>query len=176
MSSYKPIENVLDFNVALKPSTAFPLDARTMFGSFEEAMAAAATAEDAGSDNTVYYFGQTVTVYEDGISKSYLIQPDGNGVGTLVELNVSVPVEASSAADLEPDTYRVYGEVDTLTVNLVPKDDGLVHEYCFEFIPTEAFTELNVTPEVQWANILRFEPGRVHQASIVRGVGVLVYA
>lgn len=85
MSSYKPITNVLDFNVALKPSKAFPLDPRTMFGSFAEAQAAAATAEDAGSDKTIYYFGQTVTVYENGVAKSYLIQPDDSGKGTLVE-------------------------------------------------------------------------------------------
>lgn len=174
MSSYKPVTNVLDFNVALKPSKAFPLDPRTMFGSYEEALAAAETAEDAGSTNTIYYFGQTVTVYEDGIAKSYLIQPDGNGIGTLVAQ--LPPIVESAAADLQPDTYQVYGEVDALNINLVPRDDGRVHEYAFEFIPTAAFTELRVTPEVKWANILRFEPGRVHQASIVRGVGILVYA
>lgn len=89
MSSYEPVNNVLDFNVALKPSTAFPLDAREMFGSFEEALAAAATAEDAGSTNTTYYFGQTVTVYEDGVAKIYIIQPDENGVGELV--NATLP-------------------------------------------------------------------------------------
>lgn len=94
MSSYKPITNVLDFNVALKPSKAFPLDPRTMFGSFAEAQAAAATAEDAGSDKTIYYFGQTVTVYEDGIAKSYLIQPDENGVGALVK--VTLPTVTTS--------------------------------------------------------------------------------
>ena len=89
MSSYESVNNVLDFNVALKPSTAFPLDAREMFGSFEEALAAAKTAEDAGSDKTIYYFGQMVTVYEDGVAKSYIIQPDENGVGALV--NVTLP-------------------------------------------------------------------------------------
>lgn len=85
MASYTPISNVLDFNVALKPSSAFPLDPRTMFGSFAEAKAAAATASDAGATDTIYYFGQTVTVYENNVAKTYLIQPDASGVGTLVE-------------------------------------------------------------------------------------------
>lgn len=89
MSSYEPIKNVLDFAAALKPSTAFPLDARSMFGSYAEALAAAATAENAGSSNTVYYFGQTVTVYEGGVAKGYIIQPDENGAGALV--NVTLP-------------------------------------------------------------------------------------
>lgn len=85
MASYTPISNVLDFNVALKPSSAFPLDPRTMFGSLAEAKAAAATASDAGATDTIYYFGQTVTVYENNVAKTYLIQPDAGGVGTLVE-------------------------------------------------------------------------------------------
>ena len=174
MSSYKPITNVLDFNVALKPSKAFPLDPRTMFGSFAEAQAAAATAEDAGSDKTIYYFGQTVTVYEDGLAKSYLIQPDDSGKGTLVE-PLPIIVE-STAAQLQPDIYQVYGEVDGLDITLVEKDDGRLHEYAFEFIPKDGFTGLTVTPEVKWVNDLRFEPNRIHQASIVRGVGILVYA
>lgn len=174
MSSYEPIGNVLDFNVALKPSSAFPLDARGMFGSYEEAMAAAATAEDAGSTNTIYYFGQTVTVYEDGIAKSYVIQPDSNGKGTLAE-PLPIIVE-STAAQLQPDIYQVYGEVDGLDITLVEKDDGRIHEYTFEFIPKEGFTGLTVTPEVKWVNDLHFEPNRIHQASIVRGVGILVYA
>lgn len=174
MSSYEPVNNVLDFNVALKPSTAFPLDAREMFGSFEEALAAAATAEDAGSTNTTYYFGQTVTVYEEGVAKSYIIQPDSNGKGTLAE-PLPIIVE-STAAQLRPDIYQVYGEVDGLDITLVEKDDGRIHEYTFEFIPSENFTGLTVTPEVKWVNDLHFEPNRIHQASIVRGVGILVYA
>lgn len=174
MSSYEPVNNVLDFNVALKPSTAFPLDARGMFGSYEEALAAAATAEDAGSTNTVYYFGQTVTVYEDGIAKSYVIQPDINGKGTLAE-PLPIIVE-STAAQLQPDIYQVYGEVDGLDITLVEKDDGRLHEYAFEFIPKDGFTGMRITPEVKWVNDLHFEPNRIHQASIVRGVGILVYA
>lgn len=174
MSSYEPVNNVLDFNVALKPSTAFPLDAREMFGSFEEALAAAATAEDAGSTNTTYYFGQTVTVYEEGVAKSYIIQPDSNGKGTLAE---PLPIIVESTAEqLQPDIYQVYGEVDGLDITLVEKDDGRLHEYAFEFIPKDGFTGMTVTPEVKWVQNPKYSEGRVHQVSIVRGVGVMIYA
>lgn len=174
MSSYEPISNVLDFSVALNPSTAFPLDARSMFGSYAAALAAAATAENAGSSNTVYYFGQTVTVLENGVAKSYLIAPGGDGNGTLVE-DRPLLVESTST-ELLPDIYQVYGEVDALAITLVPKDDGRVHEYTFEFIPSNSFTALEITPEVNWVQEPKYSPGRVHQVSILRGVGVMVYA
>lgn len=76
MASYEKITNILDYAVALSPSAAFPLDARSMFGSYEAAAAAAATAENAGSTNTVYYIGQQLTVFENDVVATYLIQPD----------------------------------------------------------------------------------------------------
>lgn len=76
MASYKDITNILNFAVALKPTSAFPLDARSMFGSYAAAVAAAATAEEPGSTNSIYYIGQTLTVYENGIVADYKIQAD----------------------------------------------------------------------------------------------------
>ena len=74
--SYNKITNLLNYHVSLNPSKAFPLDARSMFGSYAEAVSAAATAENAGSDKTVYYIGQMLTVYENGIVSHYSIQAD----------------------------------------------------------------------------------------------------
>lgn len=76
MASYSNITNTLDFAVAFNPKTAFPLDARSMFGSYDAAVAAAATAENAGSDTTVYYYGQILTVFADDVAKHYTIQGD----------------------------------------------------------------------------------------------------
>ena len=76
MANYNPITNTLDFAVAFNPKTAFPLDARSMFGSYDAAVAAAATAENAGSSNTKYYFGQILTVFADDVAKHYSIQGD----------------------------------------------------------------------------------------------------
>lgn len=66
----------LNFNISLKPTSAFPLDARCYFDSFTEAEAAAATAEEVGSTNTIYYFGQKLVVVTDGTATWYTIQPD----------------------------------------------------------------------------------------------------
>ena len=38
MASYAGITNTLDFAVAFSPKTAFPLDVRSMFGSYDAAV------------------------------------------------------------------------------------------------------------------------------------------
>lgn len=113
---------------------------------------------------------------EDGQWKSKkLIVPWGSIVD-VPEISLALPLVEAVTADIEPETYTAFGKVDSLEVNLLQKNDELVHEYTFEFIPSENFTGLTVTPEVKWVNDLHFEPNRIHQASIVRGVGILVYA
>lgn len=80
----------MNFSVAFNPTSAFPLDARCYFTSLADAQAAAATAEEVGSTNTVYYFGQKVVVVDSEKATWYTIQPDktlkedgaGGGSGT----------------------------------------------------------------------------------------------
>ena len=67
----------MNLAVAFKPTSAFPLDARCYFTSLAEAQAAAATAEEPGSTNTLYYYGQQLLVYENGLATWYTIQPGG---------------------------------------------------------------------------------------------------
>lgn len=75
--SYEQIKNIMSFAVSFSPSSAFPLDARSMFGSYEKAVVAAASAQPAGSSDSVYYYGQRLTVVENDIVSTYLIQTDG---------------------------------------------------------------------------------------------------
>lgn len=77
MASYQNITNTLDFAVSFKPSSAFPLDARSMFGSLSAAQAAAATAVNAGGTDSIYYFGQILTVFDNNVATHYSIQGDG---------------------------------------------------------------------------------------------------
>ena len=76
MASYNKVTNTVDLPVAFSPKTAFPLDTRSIFGSLAEAEAAAAEAKNAGSSETIYYYGQTLVVFEDGEAKLYIIQGD----------------------------------------------------------------------------------------------------
>lgn len=95
MASYEGISNLLNFAVAFNPTTAFPLDARQMFGSKTAAEAAAATAENAGSSNTVYYFGMPLVVFENDAATMYLIQGDK----TLKEVG-SAPIPDNATIEL----------------------------------------------------------------------------
>lgn len=63
-------------SIAFNPTSAFPLDARSYFESYADAVAAAASAESAGSTNTQYYYGQTLVVVEAGKASFYIIQPN----------------------------------------------------------------------------------------------------
>lgn len=83
---------VLDFAVGFNRLTAFPLDPKSYFESYDAAVAAAATAEPAGSTNTAYYYGNPVVVVENGKAKIYQIQPDKtlSGVGEEIVVNENV--------------------------------------------------------------------------------------
>lgn len=78
MYSYEMIKNILSYAVALKPDGAFPLDARVYFGSYNDAVVAAASAKPAGSTESVYFYGQQIYVVENDVVTTYLIQVDGS--------------------------------------------------------------------------------------------------
>ena len=87
----------LNFSVSFNPTSAFPLDARSYFESYAEAEAAARIAEAAGSTNSIYYYGQTVAVVENGMANFYIIQPDktlqpltGGENNTQIKINPSL--------------------------------------------------------------------------------------
>lgn len=148
----------LDFAVAFSRQTAFPLDAKSYFESLELAQAAAATAQEAGSSETVYYFGQTIAVVENNVATLYVIQPDKSlkEVGGNIAINENVFVKSDDKLDLvgfssavagaqlvkgadgrlswvKPDTTTVEGLSTSVTalehtVNGYTDDGGIVHE------------------------------------------------
>lgn len=66
----------LNFAVAFNPQTAFPLDARYYFDSYDAAETAAQGAVEVGSAAGTYFFGQTVVVVESNVATLYVIQPN----------------------------------------------------------------------------------------------------
>lgn len=148
----------LDFAVAFSRQTAFPLDAKSYFESLELAQAAAATAQEAGSSETVYYFGQTIAVVENSKATLYVIQPDKTlkEVGGNIAINENVFVKDGEKLDLlgfagavagaqlvkgadgrlswvKPDTTTVEGLSTSVTalehtINGYTDDGGIVHE------------------------------------------------
>lgn len=116
----------LNFSTSFNPTSAFPLDARCYFEDLASAQAAAASAEAAGSSNTVYYFGETLAVLENNVATLYIIQPkDETGVGgELVEVG-SKTLGDEKSIKLVDGTLSLVG-FETAAENQVPyrKADG----------------------------------------------------
>lgn len=85
----------LNFSVSFNPTSAFPLDARSYFESYADALAAAQTAAAAGSTDSTYYFGQTVVVVENKFATFYIIQPDGSLQQIAAGDDVKITIDSS---------------------------------------------------------------------------------
>lgn len=113
----------LDFAVAFNRQTAFPLDAKSYFESLELATAAAASAQEAGSSETTYYFGQTIAVVEGGKATLYVIQPDK----TLKEVGGNILINENVFAKDENGVLNLLGFVDAVGgAQLVKTEDGKI--------------------------------------------------
>lgn len=66
----------LDFAVSFNPTTAFPLDARYYFTSYEEAEKAALSAKEVGSSESIYYYGEIIVVVAARKATLYVITPE----------------------------------------------------------------------------------------------------
>ena len=79
----------LNFSTSFNPTSAFPIDARQYFESYASAQAAAQTAVEAGSADSIYYIGMPLVVVEGGVATLYVI----NGDKTLKPVGSSVEVD-----------------------------------------------------------------------------------
>lgn len=113
----------LDFAVAFNRQTAFPLDAKSYFESLELATAAAASAQEAGSSETTYYYGQTVAVVESGKATLYVIQPDN----TLKEVGGNIVINENVFAKDADGSLNLLGFSNAVAgAQLVKSADGKV--------------------------------------------------
>lgn len=113
----------LDFAVAFNRQTAFPLDAKSYFESYDSAVAAAQAADEAGSKKSVYYYGQVVSVVENGTAKLYIIQPDK----TLKEAGGEIVINENVFAKDENGKLDLLGfATATAGAQLVKGSDGKI--------------------------------------------------
>ena len=113
----------LDFAVAFNRQTAFPLDAKSYFESLEAAQTAAASAQEAGSSETIYYYGQQIAVVESGKATLYVIQPDK----TLKEVGGNILIDENAFVKGEDGKLSLLGFADAVGgAQLVKTEDGKV--------------------------------------------------
>ena len=88
----------LNFSVALNPTSAFPLDARLVFDSYEAAAAAAKTAGPVGSTDTIYHYGMIFTVVAtDGTVQYYTVTQEK----TLTSFGRGAPIYDAEKEELK---------------------------------------------------------------------------
>ena len=89
----------LNFSTSFNPTSAFPLDVRSYFESYDAAKKAAEEAVAAGSSESVYYYGQTLVVVENGKANLYIIQPNNT-------LQLIVNSNDSSSITINPSLFE----------------------------------------------------------------------
>lgn len=127
----------LNFSTSFNPTSAFPIDARTYFESYDLAEAAAGTAEEAGSANTTYYYGQILVVNEGGTVGAYQITPSkglqklaattssGNLEDDVLELQGKVGQIETTLSTISGTLSTIEGTLSTHTENIVTLSSGL---------------------------------------------------
>lgn len=131
----------LDFNISLKPTSAFPLDARCYFESYSDALAAAETAEEAGSTNTIYYYGQKLVVVTGTEATWYTIQPDK----TLKVEGSGNSDEGNSSGDMLQSVYDPDGNGKVNTAENAEKLGGQLPDY---YAPASSLGDYVLTSKV----------------------------
>lgn len=108
----------LNFSTSFNPTSAFPVDARTYFEDYDLALAAAKTAEAAGSSNTVYYIGQIFTVYADGEVAAYQV------TGAKDETALIKLASTTASGDLASDVAALQSQMATVRSDINGIKDG----------------------------------------------------
>lgn len=181
----------LNFSTSFSPTSAFPIDARQYFESLTSAQTAAATAVEAGSADSVYYFGMPLVVVESGVATLYVIQPDktlaaaGSAVvgdnNSIVIADGVVSIEGFAtatsgqqprkAADgsiewYTPDTSTVEGLQQTVG-QLQTDVDGLEEQVALKANSADVYTQTQVDEKIDAAISAVYKPaGSIAFASL----------
>lgn len=102
----------LNFSTSFNPTSAFPLDARYYFDSYDNALTAAESAKEVGSSETVYFYGENLVVVDADTKTAtmYVIQPPAEGVDTkptLKKVGADVEFDAASLKELSGKTLAL---------------------------------------------------------------------
>lgn len=86
---------------------------------------------------------------------------------------VSTEDVSETTKELLPGKYYIFGEVETLTLTLAAAEENVLAEYQFEFTSGTTPTAITDIEGVEWKGDT-IEANKVYQASISRGIGILI--
>lgn len=87
--------------------------------------------------------------------------------------DVSTESVSETTKELQPNKYYIFGEVETLTLTLAAGEENKLAEYMFEFTSGATPTTITEIAGVEWKGDT-IEADKVYQASISRGIGILI--
>ena len=90
-----------------------------------------------------------------------------SGSGTYSEVNHGT---SDTTFTLTPNTFHVWDEVASLTLDLGSETSGIANEYLFQFTSGSEPTTLSLPDDIKWANELAIEPNKIYQVSILKGL------
>lgn len=155
----------LNFAVSFAPGTAFPLDARSYFDSKAAAEAAAKTAEEVGSSNTVYYYGMSLVVVENQAATLYTIQPDKS----LKEVG-SVPVGDDKTIEVAEGKIQIKGAAEATSGQQLRISTNGGVEW---FTPDTSTVEgLSSTVAGHTTDIKNLQDSKADKATTLEGYGI----
>lgn len=122
----------LNFSTSFNPTAAFPLDGRTYFEgetALSDAIAAAESAKDVGSTDTVYYYGMKLLVNQNGVYTWYVINTDNT-------LTKETSGSVSGASDLPVVSENDDGKVLMVVDGKWQADDLPLYDGAYEVTPS----------------------------------------
>lgn len=87
--------------------------------------------------------------------------------------NVTTENISDTTTEIQPNKYYIFGEVETLTLTLAAVGENKLAEYMFEFTSGTTPTTITEIAGVEWKGDT-IEANKVYQASISRGIGILI--
>lgn len=86
---------------------------------------------------------------------------------------VSTENVSEDTKEIQPNRYYIFGEKASLTITLAAGEEGKLAEYMFEFTSGTNPTTITDIEGVEWKGDT-IEANKVYQASISRGIGILI--
>lgn len=107
----------IDRSAPMNRTGAFPLDEKSYFETYADALSCAQTAENAGSSNTSYYFGQLMTVVENSDVRTYKIIPTEVSSTIEVEVEGQDEPQLSVVTSIQGTLKQIDAEVDISVID-----------------------------------------------------------
>lgn len=89
------------------------------------------------------------------------------GSGAYSEVNHGT---SDTTFTLTPNTFHVWDEVASLTLDFGSETGGVANEYLFQFTSGATATSLTLPDDIKWTNELVIEPNMIYQVSILKGL------